>query len=313
MGGRPVAGGADHQPLDSRRIAALAPLLRRSQVVESEYTASDFTWGGEPGSPAAGERTYGGPDPAKPWAPRIVDTAYASVRVGLVAAAEQLATMAKVIEEPTPGGVGVMVMARSIVEICARAAWIMEPGIGPRGRVARSLGDQLYSAYHATKLATALDLPGGADGFSPPPDELTTKIEDLGLTVKAEALAYDPRITVDGTPRPSASKLVRSLFRGSVFDDSAAGIYPNLSAFTHGTHFGLMHFYRETGEYLNGEKVLNRVVDQRDIEAAAGLSMVGWAAAMRQVVSLTRWGYIRIDMYQMAIEKTLYAGPLAAG
>jgi hypothetical protein len=308
----PDSGVSETQiPIDPERVEVLARLLRRARQVEEEYTARDLDWSGETGSRAAEERTYRSQGSLVPWTPRVVGNAYAFARVALLAAAEQLSTIASAIEQPLPGGVGVMVMARSIVEICARAAWVMDTTAGARERVGRSYGDQLYSAYHAERLAEMLELPEGARGYSPLPDELTATVSDLGLDVQASSLDRgDPRITIDGVQRPHTARLVRSLFGNTIFSQDARAIYPHLSAFTHGTHFALMHFYRETGAFWKGEKLHVRAVDQRDVEAAVGLSLVGWISAMRNVVKLTDWGYIRIDTLAVRVENVIIAGPL---
>ncbi len=290
------------QPLNPDRIRALSAALLRAGEVEELYTAEDPVWSGKPGSTAQHERLHQGTLGDRCWSPRIILTVYAGARLQLTAVADHLASMAKLLPERLDGTLTPIVISRAVVETSARAWWQLDSGISPDQRIARGLAEQLYSSYQAERLATGLgvglDLLGAPDA-----DHLARLIEELGLTVAGDT--EQPMVGDQQRPRPT--RLVAMFLRDTLYHQWASGVYPLYSAVGHGTHYGLMRAYRMEGEVLEGERVLHRVGDQREVDGAAGLGMAAFIAVLRRAVRLMGWGWIRVDAYEQGVRRLLTA------
>jgi hypothetical protein len=59
-------------------------------------------------------------------------------------------------------------------------------------------------------------------------------------------------------------------------------------ATAHGTHFDLMRSYVDSGDMQDGEPVLDRRIDHRQIEPVCGVVLEAFAATLRGVVQLAR-------------------------
>jgi hypothetical protein len=299
---------AHHVPLERRRLERLAHFLRKAAIIEARYTGPDPTWAGRPGSVADHDRrwTEPGVDPAV--SSRGVESLYASARLSLVAVADQALSLARLVSEPEPGpfgSYGVEAVARSAVEIAARAWWLLEFGAPTRDRVGRMMADQLFSAYEAERMADRMVWTQGVAGMSPTSAEIRSKCDELGLSYDKEQRAP----TVAGQTRPGSTPLVERLMRGTIYEPSHPMVYLLTSATTHGTHYALMRAYRDTGERRGGEPVYERFVDHRQIEPVAGVVIEAFIAVVRRAIQLTGWGWIPVDGYRGAVRTFLYDMP----
>ena len=102
-----------------------------------------------PGSPYALERANNEMGPAGKWGDEPVHTAMSLASLKLTAAKDHILSLHKQLEPPHTL-YGLAVVARASVEASAKAFWLLDPNISVRVRVARSLGEQLYSAQEAS-------------------------------------------------------------------------------------------------------------------------------------------------------------------
>jgi hypothetical protein len=299
---------AEFVPLDRGRLDRLAEHLRKATIVEARYTERDPTWAGRPGSLAERDRTWTRPRVNRGTTKRAVETTYAAARLGLVAVTDQCLSLARLVTEAGPGplgSLGVEALSRSAIEMAARSWWLLEPGIDPPDRVARFLADQLFSAYEAERMAREMQWAHGVTGISPESVDIMRTCDELHLNFDSNQQAP----TVDGQTRPRSTALVPRLLRETIYAPSHAMVYRLTSATAHGTHYALMRGYKDTGERLDGEPVLVRHVDHRQIEPVAGVVLESFIAALRRAIKLGSWGWITVDSYEMAVRQFLWTMP----
>ncbi len=97
--------------------------------------------------------------------------------------------------------------------------------------------------------------------------------------------------------------------RDTIYSASYPLVYALTSATTYGTHFALMRAYVDSGDQYDGEPVLDRRRDHRQIEPVCGVVLEAFTATLRRVVRLARWGFIKIDGYESPIINLLYTMP----
>jgi hypothetical protein len=224
----------------------------------------------------------------------------------LIAVTDHAAALARLIADPDlTGCLAVEAVARSAAETAARSWWLLESGLAARDRTARFMADQLYSAYQAEDIAYRMNWPSGVAGISPEADEIKAKCDELGLRYDANHSAP----TVDGQKRPASTQLVAALMRDTIYSASYPLVYALTSATTHGTHFALMRVYVDSGDKHNGETILDRRLDHRQIEPVCGVVLEAFTATLRRIIHLAEWGWIKIDGYQSAVHNFLYTMP----
>jgi hypothetical protein len=106
-----------------------------------------------PGSPAHMEirdTDLDGPEPAE-----SVRAAYQPAGLLLTAGTHLLGCIAQLMQPPI-GILGYQIIERSVLEVSARAWWLLEPDLGGRKRVSRAWTEQLFAAQESVKAAFAL-------------------------------------------------------------------------------------------------------------------------------------------------------------
>jgi hypothetical protein len=296
-------------PPDEARLKRLTALLRSLIEIESQYSAEDPTWMGIAGSQAERDRSWRVSGVSEAKTIRVVNTAYAAARVGILIAEDQLRSLARLVDDSRLGPArcaSTEVLARSAVEISARSWWLLEARLPTSTRVERYLADQLYSAYQAEALAQNASWLRGVEGFSRTTDEVASECSELGF-----ACNVDWRTSkVGGQSRPTATKLVSSFLRETLYMPSDRLAYSLVSATAHGTLFALMRtFWDSQRIMLLGEPLHERFLDHGHLEPVAGLAASAVLAALRRAVDLTGWKRIPIDLYETSLHRFIESGP----
>jgi IrrE N-terminal-like domain len=89
------------------------------------------------------------------WGEDRVRTVYAAALMSYTAALDEAVAMAAVITAGVRTAIPAVVLSRSIAELCAQAWWLLEPGLGARGRVERLQCLRMRSAIEGERAAEA--------------------------------------------------------------------------------------------------------------------------------------------------------------
>jgi hypothetical protein len=155
---------------------------------------------------------------------------------------DHLACFAKVLDPPMPLW-GFAVPARAAIETAATGYWLLDSGISPQERVARSLALRRKSAEEATR--TVARLQGGTT------DEDTAVAAAVApINEEADALGIQP------VSPPSATTRVGDVLSRHVSSPRAGeGVYKYLSAIGHGAIYAAVQRMLDVGP---GETELHR-------------------------------------------------------
>lgn len=122
---------------------------------------------------------------------------------------------------------GHLVLARASLESCARAAWLAEPGIGVKMRVARGMSERLYSMAEAAKLRGA-----------PTMTERRRQILDEAATQGFRRISHrNQSVVALEKSRPGNTALVGWLF--GAHRELGDTMYRYWAAVSHSTLYGL--------------------------------------------------------------------------
>ncbi|MDQ6949055.1 MAG: hypothetical protein M3256_23040 [Actinomycetota bacterium] len=162
------------------------------------------------------------------WSKEPVRDAHSTSWLFLSAADDLITALCRLFEPGTPTVFAHVVLARAALESCARAAWLAEPGIGVKRRVARGLTERLYS------LAEAGKLPGAPDTLERR-RMILDEAERQGFAKKSGR--GQPVSLIE--PRKGSKAIVKWLF-DKPDDDLGELVYRFWSAVTHSTIYGLV-------------------------------------------------------------------------
>jgi hypothetical protein len=253
------------------------------QAAEAAATYLDTpVWEPSPGSEGTAEVANQESGPAGPWGEIPVRTAHALTHALMDTVLTHVRALALLYVD-SPPAMAPTTVARSVMEAGATAWWIMEPGIGPRCRVARVTSERLRSAREAAKAIS--QLPESVD----PADysETEQQVRDYATALGLAAMQGDPRI--DGQVRPNSTDLISSLFETdtALNRNQARMVYPVYSGVAHALLYGVMQFLRPT--VINGEARLIWNTDPHIIDAVVSYTLAVVIAAMDRVLAVMGW------------------------
>jgi hypothetical protein len=181
------------------------------------------------GSPFLLEQANSETGPAGKWGDVPVHTAMSLASLKLTAAQDHIASLYKQLQPPHTL-FGLAVMARASVEASAKAFWLLDPKLSVRDRIARSLGEQLFSAEEAD---AALDL--FVDDWNGTGDIAAIKSEATNLGVKwkrpPKMTTLAGQVLAEHTDHPG---------RG-------CGAYMYMCAVAHSTHYAALQHFEPIG------------------------------------------------------------------
>jgi hypothetical protein len=214
-------------------LEAVAPLrdLLSELVAEAQHirdAAGDLPAAESPAmAEIANEDAYVGA-----WAQQPLKLAQSIAGMCLAASEDQLATLFVVLSKCDEAATfrapafGHMSIARSVVESCARAGWLLEPIISYEDRATRAIGELLYSNWERARATQ------NQDDFQQLRENVRSECDQRGLPFACKA----GRITVK-VSRPGNHAAVRLLLRSKP-DRFAETMYSYYSAIAHGVLWG---------------------------------------------------------------------------
>lgn len=232
----------------------------RAMAELASENALSGAWGGDP---VSGAHT---------WAGMLV-----------AGAAAQFQTLTRIVVGK-PSVFGPQTLARSGLEMAARAFWLLEPDIGVRLRVARHKTEQLHSFMQARALL------GETDYATHGEKAITATANELGFEVVRGKKERHSSII---ERRPNATTAFRELLDGSGRTDIGPTIFGYLSAIDHGTVYALMSSLRTDDVRpvagYPGIVQAALVMDSRHTGLLLSVATLGLANAANRHAALNGW------------------------
>ena len=139
------------------RCRAIASLLRRARPVVAKYTEGDPNWEGATHSQLAAERVTAQLVAGEPFEIAL-SQAISIAQLYVFAILQHLDALSVLFESDPPPAYAIGLVARSVVEVGARAWWIVEPDVTAEVRVARGFVEKLASLRDVDR--TSIDTDG---------------------------------------------------------------------------------------------------------------------------------------------------------
>lgn len=164
------------------------------------------------------------------WGSDPIELAYGMAGGLLCAADDYLLSFDLTLDRSMPFTFTPYVIARSALETCARAAWLLEPGLGTRQRIARFMNEALYS------LREEGAMPEGMKDETQRNINVITKVAtERGFAVSQKG----EQVWLDDEPRPGATRLASDFVGGLEGIPLGRLAYKFWSALSHGTYYAL--------------------------------------------------------------------------
>jgi len=277
----------------SQRVHELRSVLLQAAEAAATYLDAPV-WESSPGSDGTAEVANQESGPAGPWGEIPVRTAHALTHALMDTVLTHVRALALLYVD-SPPAMAPTTVARSVMESGATAWWIMEPGIGPRCRVARVTSERLRSAREAAKAISHLQGPVNPADYSETEQQVRDYATALGLAVTQG----DPRI--DGQVRPNSTDLISSLFETdtALNRNQARMVYPVYSGVAHALLYGIMQFLRPT--VIDGEVRLMWNTDPHIIDAVVSYTLAVVVAAMDRVLAVMGWDAVTWNTWKSTL------------
>jgi hypothetical protein len=165
----------------------------------------------------------------KPWGAEPVEAAFSMAALQLTSARDHVRMLARALTYP-PSIFACRTIARGAVEASARAWHLLDPGIGPKERVARVMTERLYRLRERMKYPKTFDKGGSAGARI---NEIIAVGKGLGYEV-TEPKGRAPYVE---KPRPSATLLIESMMSTPGLGEA---VFREFSAIAHAQAEGLL-------------------------------------------------------------------------
>jgi hypothetical protein len=269
--------------VDAVRCREIASLLRGARRVVSNYAETDPTWDGAVHSQLAAERLLAHGVGGEPHVIALVQ-AISIAQLYVFLMLQHLDALSMLFEGDPPPAYTIGLVARSIVEVGARAWWITDPDVTEDVRVARGFVEKLASLRDVDRSSNDTDgrISLSAVGLSHDAEALIAHISSLGITVDAK------RGSVGGQIRPSATKLVGQFLEDDM-PESCRAIYPLLSANVHGTLWAItLHFIADSPDAAQRKNATYRVT-QGWLDGPANVALLALCWTLERLSTLMGW------------------------
>ncbi len=214
------------------------------------------------------------------WDPEPIEGADSYINLLTVAAEDHMESFADLVTGPRTPLYSFVVLGRSALECQALAAWLAEPVIGTRRRVARNLNERMHGVAAQQRLPAAVR----------PPDTLRPRLlEAAAVLTKLPARRNLPAEFEER--RCSQTELVRRLCGDN---DLAQVGYSHFSAISHGVLWGLLNSIHQDdgdpgGASSLGPPLRALVIKTKDVATVAALMLLGHMVAFGHVLERNGW------------------------
>jgi hypothetical protein len=207
-------------------------------------------------------------DSAEQWCTHIIEETYSYVLAILDSAADHLRAMADLLYQPH-GFLPDITLARSVVELSARARYLLEPDIGWRERARRYMNERLFSLNEQVRLLS---------GAALETDEESARILEMLSSAQGHGFPVRPpregRLPSVGDSRPSGMQLLQGWLTHPDGSDMGRAVYRAYSSVVHGVMHGLSDDMWQHTEKRAGSWRRNNPFDAAPILVGAPLIFV---------------------------------------
>lgn len=271
--------------VDAGRCREIASLLRGARPVVAEYAESDPNWDGAAHSLLAAERLQAHGAGGEPHEIAL-GQAISIAQLYVFAMLQHLDALSVLFESDPPPAYAIGLVARSVVEVGARAWWIAEPNVTMEVRVARGFVEKLASLRDVDRASDDTDgrVTPSAVGLSYDAEALIADVGSLGIPVETNR----GRDVIGGQVRPSATKLVGQFLERDM-PESCRAVYPLLSANAHGTLWAItLHFTADPPDAAQRTSATYRVT-QAWLDGPANVALLALCWTLERVSTLLGW------------------------
>lgn len=228
-----------------------------------------------------------------PWGSEPVVEAQSMPGLRLFAADDHLFALSELVGSHH-SMLGWAVSCRNVLEAASRAWWLLEPGIGARGRMVRYLADAFQSEQYRGELLAGIGGASKPGGVGP----IMATAARLGIDVVEVPNAGT---LFDGVRVPPPAKLVHGLLDNAGFD-AGEGFYRYLSGTTHGDRQAILDILEANDTSANDNQAGPQIGHVRLI---VQITLTGYAAAVMRSWAYQGWepGEIR-SLIKTAINST---------
>ncbi len=280
-----MASSSRLEDVNASRCGEIASLLRRARPVVAGYSDADPNWEGATNSQLATERLsarHTGGEPLE----IALGQAISIAQLYIFAILQHLDALSILFESDPPPAYAIGLVARSVVEIGARAWWVAEPGVTMEVRVARGFVEKLASLRDMDR--TSDDTNGrvapAVVGLSYDATALIADVHALGIPLEANGR----RDVVGGQLRPSATRLIGQFLERDM-PESCRSVYPLLSANAHGTLWAItLHFTADPPDAMQHAVATYRVT-QGWLDGPANVALLGFCWTLERISALLGW------------------------
>lgn len=196
------------------------------------------------------------------WGEGRVRTAYQAALMSYTAALDEGLAAAAVLTGGVRTAIPAVVLSRSIAEVCSQAWWLLESGVGARGRVERLQCLRLRSAIEGERAAEA----DGIDRADwPRYTETQAQVREYSRKLGLAEPRRDGYVHVCGSQRmPSVSRMVPAMLS----EVGVEGAYNIHSGFAHGEIFALWQGFGHSDD----GRLIRPVVNERTLQGAVAVA-----------------------------------------
>lgn len=219
----------------------------------------------------------------RPEIAESIQTTFALGGMWIVGAEDLLLTVADTI--PQQQVYSTSVLARSVIEWCARALWLFDASISSRERLRRGMTEYLYSLWEQWRIVREP---------APLKQHLLARIEEeveeasqIGFEVRAGG-KNRPNLYYCEHERPSSAKAIDGLL-SSIAPDAPRLVWSFYSAVAHGTSYALGQVFQPIASSGEIRTLAMKSPRPVDLLRPAAFALLGYLRAFDQMVELYNW------------------------
>jgi hypothetical protein len=221
---------------------------------------------------------------APEWEPSMVSNTFGWATIRMFAAMDHLRSLSRLLAPP-PAMFAPYSVGRAVLDLSARANWLLEPGLGVRRRAARHMSeDYLYSIWEVQNAGVGL-----SDGAT-----TESRMQEGLEWADTHGFDFDPgdgrrRAPWIGERRPSVTQLVNELAPGEGEGPGLGQAYQIWAGKSHGTTAGFAPAMVAAVDPSPGERIAQAGITGQDVVQIVAVSVLAFRAMFDRAVHISGW------------------------